>query len=372
MSAPSAPKDRPPLHRRLVRWLVLLLVWLMVPLIATELLLRVRHRLREKPEDHGLTMTSESRQRRYQYRPGFSGLSHGNHHVRINSLGFRGPEYPAKKGAEVRRILILGDSVAFGLFCEEQHIFPTLLETYLNQEEDPWRYEVFNSAVCGYNAENELGTLRQMGPVVKPDLVILQTCINDIALSNYASAIDGGSYFNYRGDYLPEESLLRTTGEFLEEHSVLVAEITVNLDRYLKAKGKREDYFFYFQWFYRELFLGEFEHPKVERAFEAVLETTAEMSRESNRQGARFLCLILLPSHLMKYDEPPGGYTARLVEIAEEHGYPHIVMKGEFLKRWNDRGIFADRVHLNGWGHELTARIVRDHLVEHPELFSAP
>jgi hypothetical protein len=94
------------------------------------------------------------------------------------------------------------------------------------------------------------------------------------------------------------------------------------------------------------------------------------MHRESERLGASFLCLIFLPSHLMKYDEPPGGYTGRLVELAEANGYSHIVMKHEILARWNGRSVYADRVHLNGWGHELTAKIIRDHLDAHPELWN--
>jgi hypothetical protein len=74
----------------------------------------------------------------------------------------------------------------------------------------------------------------------------------------------------------------------------------------------------------------------------------------------------------MKYDERPGGYTSRLTRLAEENGSGYIVMKDEFLPRWKHKSIFIDRVHLNGWGHELTARIIRDHLAEHPELFSGP
>ena len=372
MSSTAVSKPSQSLGRRLLRWLTLLSIWILVPLLAAEVVLRVRHVLQEKPEDYGMTIPSENRQRRYQYNPGFTGLSHGNHHVRINSFGFRGREYSEKKGADVRRVLILGDSVAFGLYREEEYIFPSLLEANLNQSGDGWRYEVLNSAVCGYNAENELATLREMGPRVKPDLVILQTCINDIAPSNYVSAIGGGSYFNFQGDYLPEESLVRSTGEFLETHSTLAAEFAVNLDRYLKEKGKREDYFHYYHLFYGEMFLGEFEHPKVERAWEKVLETTAEMHHEADRQGARFLCLIYLPNYLMKYEDLPGGYSMRLMGLAEENGYSYINMKEAFLERCGGQKFYIDRVHLNGWGHELTARIILDHLDENSELFTAP
>jgi hypothetical protein len=296
MTETTSPEIRKPLHRRLLRWSVLLIVWTLLPLLAAEAVFRVRHRLRAKPDDYMLTMTSENRQRRYQYRPGFSGVSHGNHNVRINSLGFRGREYPEEKGPKTKRILILGNSVAFGLYRDEQYIFASLLEDDLNQESDQWNYEVFNSAVCGYNTENQLGTLRQMGPLIKPDLVILQTSINDIAPSNYVSAIHGGSYFNYRGDYLPEEGLFRSLGEFFEAHSVLVAEIVSNLDRYLKESGRREDYYHFYQWYYREIFLGEFENPKVERAWNDVLETTSRIQGETRRLGARFLCTVFLPS----------------------------------------------------------------------------
>jgi len=46
---------------------------------------------------------------------------------RINSMGFRGPDYGAKVPGACR-ILALGDSTVFGLFVEEEHAWPSILQ----------------------------------------------------------------------------------------------------------------------------------------------------------------------------------------------------------------------------------------------------
>src|SRR6185295_353027 len=47
------------------------------------------------------------------YRPGSIGMTHG-HAVRINSWGFRGPEWPAVTPPGAFRIMVIGDSFTFG------------------------------------------------------------------------------------------------------------------------------------------------------------------------------------------------------------------------------------------------------------------
>src|SRR5215831_18680771 len=49
---------------------------------------------------------------RFELRPG--GLARGEVEYRVNELGLRGPETTLEKPPGVRRVAVLGDSIAFG------------------------------------------------------------------------------------------------------------------------------------------------------------------------------------------------------------------------------------------------------------------
>ncbi len=111
----------------------------------------------------------------YELRPGARGLAWGTR-VSINSLGFRGPEPdPAHPGRP--RILVIGDSVAFGNRLPAGREFPALLQTQL-REQIP-SAEVLNLAVTGYDTVQEIALLESRLDLLRPDLVVLQYCMND-------------------------------------------------------------------------------------------------------------------------------------------------------------------------------------------------
>ena len=89
-----------------------------------------------------------------------------------NSLGFRDREHAVAKPAGVYRIVVLGDSIAAGLHVERnEDVFPPILERLLVQ--DGLRAEVINLAVSGYNTQQEVEMLREMGLQYHPDLVVV-------------------------------------------------------------------------------------------------------------------------------------------------------------------------------------------------------
>ena len=108
--------------------------------------------------------------------------------IRINSLGFRDDEPPPSPTGQ--RILVLGDSVAWGFGVRSDEAFPQLLEKALQVqaraagEPEP---VVYNSAVDGYSLAQEVATLEALGPSLQPDLVIVVYVLNDPS-----SAQDGG------------------------------------------------------------------------------------------------------------------------------------------------------------------------------------
>lgn len=95
-----------------------------------------------------------------------------------NQLGFRDRNHALD--ADARRIVFLGDSVTFGLGAREEVLFPRLLEQDLNRAaQGGERFEVINLALFGYAPANQLAVLRRYGLPVKPEVVVLQTYMND-------------------------------------------------------------------------------------------------------------------------------------------------------------------------------------------------
>jgi len=122
--------------------------------------------------------------RRQRLAPGYTGWFAGVP-VHINSLGFRDDrEYSLEKGPSTFRILVLGDSVTFGHGSVAEHTYPFLFEQKLKAWRPHVDWQVWNLAVPGYNTSQELAHLLQVGPVYKPDLVIIGFFDNDL-IENY-------------------------------------------------------------------------------------------------------------------------------------------------------------------------------------------
>lgn len=113
---------------------------------------------------------------RFELRPG--GEARAEVDYRINREGLRGPETAVEKPAGVRRVAVLGDSIAFGYWVREEDAFPRQLESMLRAGGD--RVEVLDFGVPGYNLDQEIETLRAKALAFQPDAVIVAFCLNDL------------------------------------------------------------------------------------------------------------------------------------------------------------------------------------------------
>lgn len=89
---------------------------------------------------------------------------------RINSLGYRGPEYGPKQPGTYR-VLAIGDSTVFGLFVEEEHAWPTIAQKILR--EDGHDVEILN---MGRVATSTFGTrfdVEHIAESLQPDALII-------------------------------------------------------------------------------------------------------------------------------------------------------------------------------------------------------
>jgi len=101
-------------------------------------------------------------------RPRMASGTGGSVTVRINSRGYRGPEYPWDTPAGFR-ILALGDSFTFGFGVEEEATYPARLERALAGR----HVEVINTGLAGLGPDNEARLLAVDGPGLRPDLVLV-------------------------------------------------------------------------------------------------------------------------------------------------------------------------------------------------------
>ncbi|MBF0482688.1 MAG: hypothetical protein HQK81_09830 [Desulfovibrionaceae bacterium] len=107
-----------------------------------------------------------------------------------NSLGLRGPEIDFSDTAK-RRVLVLGDSFAYGVGVSDEQTSVSLLGRYLASR-DP-SLEVVNAGDPGVGTDYELKFYRTLGTRLKPRLVALYFFANDFEDNSFAKyyAVDG-------------------------------------------------------------------------------------------------------------------------------------------------------------------------------------
>jgi hypothetical protein len=93
--------------------------------------------------------------------------------VTFNARGYRGRELATPKEGGRARVIVLGDSIAFGLNVADQETFTHLLDARDNG------IEAGNLAVQGYGPDQELLALVQEGLRYDPDVVVLAFCLTN-------------------------------------------------------------------------------------------------------------------------------------------------------------------------------------------------
>jgi len=115
----------------------------------------------------------------FTLRPGFNGRM-WNAPAHYNRLGMRDGEIPPEKPRGEFRILMLGDSVTYGIGVALEKTFSKILERRLNKSASRLRFRVFNAGCPAYNTMQEYRFLLRLLDRVKPDLVVLNfTPTND-------------------------------------------------------------------------------------------------------------------------------------------------------------------------------------------------
>ena len=121
----------------------------------------------------------------YRLKPGFkTAAEDGRVLTAHNALGFRGNFEDRKKLPGTLRVICLGGSTTYGVtVAHNSATYPAALERYLSGPMKPagWeRAEVFNLGVGGYTSREVLENLRLHGLAMEPDLILIQSAVNDV------------------------------------------------------------------------------------------------------------------------------------------------------------------------------------------------
>jgi len=340
---------------------LLALTALIATLAVAELILRA---VGPTPAVTGLRSLHEARPDRawlYGLRPGAVGRLEvsGDVLYRINADGFRDRRYARPKPPGTFRVVVLGDSIAFGYGVEERDAFPKVLEARLSELAPEAHIEVVNLGVSGYNAYTEAELLKDVGVTYEPDLVLLQFCINDLndptvhfdaqTLLRLGSIPDAAYPDPSRRAAAPRTPSIASGCRRLLAlcrlvDDALIAWTTAEPDDAARRAAVAPVTADGPEW----------------RWLEALYE---EMAREAGRVGARFVVLAF-PYESQMHGRRPQPVEARLVAMGERDGWVTVDLLPAFrdLAARSRESPFIDWWHPTASGQALAAEQTLDAL----------
>jgi hypothetical protein len=295
-------------------------------------------------------------------RPDFRGRWANGKSFSINRAAYRGRAWTGPPPPRTTRVVMLGDSVAFGTGVDDRETFSEVLQETLPE------LEVANLAVSGYGTDQELLRLEHEGFSLQPNVVMLHFCMANDLVDNMLDSYlyDGRTPKPYY--VLTDEGLsLRTAhlerkrfelvGVRLRERSYLFdsffrfAQPTAPADGLLDGVGEGH-------------WVGRRNHVLME--FEKAVDLTLRLLRRAGdlcrERGVRFL-LVLHPDRPSFLGE--GRLTALFHERRPElEGIDMLDLQRSYAAAGVDFDTVAsDKIgHLNPYGHAFVADVLRKEL----------
>lgn len=258
-----------------------------------------------------------------------------------NAHGFRDDEL--RLGAD-RKILLLGDSVTWGDGVLREHSYPFLLEGKLVAGDPGRSFEVINAGVPGYSTFQELALAQRLVPELRPDLIVLQFCLNDV-VERYTTVAEYGG----EGTFLGVDTRATVKGVYgwMLRHSRAFAwfgGVVQGLARDREAYDVRK---------LAQDPLG----PELEAAWERTLAELDGIRRVAERHHVPFVLLVVPYLFQLEGLDVWSQPQRRLQAYATTHGVPIIDLLPQFVAE-RQRLLFKDESHLSLPGHEFTAQIL--------------
>ncbi|TBO44284.1 SGNH/GDSL hydrolase family protein [Pedobacter kyonggii] len=159
-------------------------------------------------------------------------------HFKLNNFGFYGPDFSLEHADSVFRIIIVGSSVAQGMWANQKESFASLLNDRFKREN--FKVEVINCGISGASRGlKNIRSAREIATKFRPNLILFELAlpINDI---------------NYSRETYRDYSIL-FTGNNLDEfkHSKFVAQRKVDLIKSHSLITELANYSYVIRFLYR-------------------------------------------------------------------------------------------------------------------------
>lgn len=168
---------------------------------------------------------------------------------RVNTLGLRGSEVELQKAAGVCRILMLGDSFTMGTGVRDTETFSAVLQDQWNVDAGAsgnCPVEVLNAGVESYSPILCYLQLKQLQPVLKPDIVVLNFDVSDLlqetAYRKLARFAENGDVLGVSGvqsqSIDSSQNSIKKIRLWIRRHLVLTRVLVSWLDRWQKESAQ--------------------------------------------------------------------------------------------------------------------------------------
>ncbi len=158
-----------------------ILVIIIVIALLFEIYIRIIHWPVPLKNQYPIGMTEFNSERGYSLSPNFTGSFPYDKSIKINinSKGLRDYEHEYTKKNGTLRVLVIGDSLTFGIGLNYNDIYTTLLEKNLKKSEN---VEIIKAGVGGYEFSQEYQFYKDELYKYNPDMVIIETSIGDLSI----------------------------------------------------------------------------------------------------------------------------------------------------------------------------------------------
>lgn len=269
--------------------------------------------------------------------------------VYTNAYGFRGPEWAVPKPPGTFRVMVLGDSLSFGLLVAYEDTFAARLQQALRAR-GPGT-EVVLAAVGGWDTAQELAFLEQEGLDYQPDVVVLGFYYND-----YRRPSDSARpvLLMPQGRVDERPSWLRWIPYrfvYAVKRSALVTFLRNRLANVLSGGTWRQEPNFYSALMDNQVAL------ESEERITAVQQMLVRMSAICAARGVRLLVAHLPPINLFWHPRGSRAYVANLQRFCREHGLEFLDLSDRFWEERDTKALYLYPwdAHLSPRGHAIVA-----------------
>lgn len=274
--------------------------------------------------------------------------------IRVNSMGFRGGEMPARHPPNQFRVLALGDSITLAPYLPEEETYVSSLQERLRELLPGREVLAFNAGVVDIGLKEEMDILEETGLSSEPDVVVVGFFLNDLRPP-----------YGFPGE--------KQTPGWLRRHSVLVQYLfqRFELKKFLKDRGIRRETMSHYlakdKWITdHDEFLRLAGRARMDwgSAWKDEPWTAADreldrLARHRDQRGFKVV-IAAFPVYFQVYsqflDDQPQQILARK---AAQRGFAFLDLLPAFRQNRGEK-LFYDHCHLQPPGNRLAGRRIAD------------